>query len=267
VRRMCEERQPLEFSERLCRLAAQLAGLAGISMLDIGDHRLARLFFRTARTAADETGDRQLRAWVAAREALGPLYYGDPGEAASLAGGAADLAGRALCAAAVMAPVIEARAKARLTALSGHGRREALSRARAALDYAADAIADLPAGVRADTALGYTERQFYFHAGDTLVLLGDWRAAQRAFGQASELYPDAELLDRALVTLGQARCLLESGEPAAALALSRDTVLGLPPEHRTAIIRHVARLIGHAASERHPRLGALSEYTEALSTA
>jgi transcriptional regulator with XRE-family HTH domain/tetratricopeptide (TPR) repeat protein len=267
VRRMCEERQPLEFSERLCRLAAQLAGLAGISMLDIGDHRLARLFFRTARTAADETGDRQLRAWVAAREALGPLYYGDPGEAASLAGGAADLAGRALCAAAVMAPVIEARARARLTARSGQGRREALSRARAALDCAADAIADLPAGVRADTALGYTERQFYFHAGDTLVLLGDWRAAQRAFGLAAELYPDAELLDRALVALGQARCLLESGEPTAALGLSRDTVLGLPPEHRTAIIRHVARLIGQAASERHPRLGALSEYTEALSTA
>ena len=95
VRRMCEERQPLEFSERLCRLASQLAGLAGIAMLDLGDHRLARSFFRTARTAADETGDRQLRAWVLAREALVPLYYGDPAESAAMAGGAADLAGRA----------------------------------------------------------------------------------------------------------------------------------------------------------------------------
>ena len=94
VRRTCEERQPLEFSERLFRLAAMLAGLAGIAMLDIGDHRLARSFFRTARTAADETGDRALRAWVAARESLVPLYYGDPREAAGLAGGATDLAGR-----------------------------------------------------------------------------------------------------------------------------------------------------------------------------
>jgi transcriptional regulator with XRE-family HTH domain/tetratricopeptide (TPR) repeat protein len=267
VRRMCEERQPLEFSERLCRLAGQLAGLAGISMLDIGDHRLARLFFRTARTAADETGDRRLRAWVTAREALVPLYYGDPREAASLASSAADLAGRHLCAAAVMAPVTEARARARLASQSCHGRRAALSRARAVLDRAADSIADLPAEVRADTALGYTERQLYFHAGDTLVQLGDWREAQRAFGQAASLYPGAEMLDLALVALGQARCLLESGEPAAALARSRDTVLGLPPEHRTAVVRQVARMVGQAASERHPRLPALSEYAEALSTA
>ncbi len=125
VRRRCAERQPLEYSERLCRLAAQLAGLAGITMLDLGDHRLARSFFRTARSAADETGDRRLRAWVAAREALVPLYYGDPREAQALAGGAADLAGRHLCAAAVMAPVIEARAQARLAAQPG---REALNR-------------------------------------------------------------------------------------------------------------------------------------------
>src|SRR5499427_2545102 len=48
VRRMCEHRQPLDFSERLCRLAAQLAGLAGMIMIDVGHQRLARSFFRTA---------------------------------------------------------------------------------------------------------------------------------------------------------------------------------------------------------------------------
>ena len=85
VRRMCEQRQPLEFAERLCQLAARLAGLAGMTMIDVGDQRLARSFFSTARTAADETGDRQLRAWVAVREALVPLYYGDPAQAATAA--------------------------------------------------------------------------------------------------------------------------------------------------------------------------------------
>ncbi len=264
VRRMCEERQPLEFSERLCRLACQLAGLAGISMLDIGDHRLARSFFRTARTAADETGDRQLRAWVAAREALVPLYYGDPGEAAALAGSGTDLAGRYLCVAAVMAPVVEARAHARLASLSCHGRRPALSRARAALDRAADAVADLPSEQSSDTALGYTERQLYFHTGDALVLLGDWQGAYRAFSQAAQLYPVTEVLDCALVTLGQARCLLESGEPVQALAVARDTVLGLPPEHRTDVVQQVARMLGRAATVRHPSLPALSQYREAL---
>jgi hypothetical protein len=74
IRRMCAERQPIECAERLCRLAGQLAGLTGMAMINLGDQRLARSFFRTARTAADETGDRRLRAWVAAPEALAPLY-------------------------------------------------------------------------------------------------------------------------------------------------------------------------------------------------
>ena len=267
VRRMCEERQPLDLSERLCRLACQLAGLAGIAILDIGDHRLARSFFRTARTAADETGDRQLRAWVATREALVPLYYGDPAEAAALASRATQLAGRYLCVAAVMAPVIEARAEALMASVSGSGRRSALSRGRAVLDRAVDAIGDLPAEHSGDTALGYTERQLYFHMGDTLASLGDAQEAGRALAKAARLYPAAEVLDRALVALGQARCLLESDEPAQALSAALDTVLGLPLEHRTEVVQHVARKLGHAVSTRHPRLPLLAEYREALTVA
>ncbi len=121
VRRMCEQRQPLEFVERLCQLAARLAGLAGMTMIDVGDQRLARSFFNTARTAADETGDRPLRAWVAVREALVPLYYGDPGQAAAAARASADLAGQRPCAANAMAPIVEARALARLARVRGKG--------------------------------------------------------------------------------------------------------------------------------------------------
>jgi tetratricopeptide (TPR) repeat protein len=264
VRRMWAERQPLYVSERLCRLASQLAGIAGIAMLDLGDHRLARSLFRTARTAADETGDRQLRAWVAVRESLVPLYFGDPREAADLAAAAADLAGRHSCAAAVMAPVVRARAQARLITPGQSRGRAALERARASLDHALDALADLPADQRADTALGYTERQLHFHAGDILVTLGDWQAAHRAFGRANELYPSTEVLDRALVAFGQARCLLAADEPDQALALGRDVLTGLPAEHRTAVIGQVARSFGRDAALRDGRLPALAGYREAL---
>ena len=264
VRRMCEERQPLEFSERLCRLASQLGALAGIAVLDLGDHRLARSFFRTARSAADETGDRQLRSWVTAREALVPLYYGDPREAARLATAAADLAGRHLCVAAVMAPVIEARAQARLAALGAGSRRETLDRARATLDRAHDALADLPAGQRSDTALGYTERQLYFYTGDILVGLGDWQGAHRAFGRAGQLYAATEVLDCALVAFGQASCLLQADEPDEALAVGRDILAGLPAEHRTDVVIQVARRLGQDAAARDPRLPALGVYRDAL---
>ncbi len=267
VRRTCEDRQPLEFSERLCRLASQLAGLAGITMLDLGDHRLARSFFRTARAAADETGDRRLRAWVSVRESVVPLYFGDPREAANLAGTAGDLAGRHLCVAAAMAPVIEARALARLASAASigrGGRRELLDRVRASLDRAQDMLGDLPEEQRSDTALGYTERQLYFHMGDTLVSLGDWQGASRAFAQAGQMYSGYEVLDCALIALGQARCLLESDEPGQALLAGQQTLARLPAEHRTDVVLQVARALGQQAAERDPKLPALAAYREAL---
>ena len=263
IRRMCAERQPVESAERLCYLAGRLAGLAGTIMTNLGDPRLARSFFRTARTAADETGDRGLRAWVAAREALVPLYYGDPGEALTLASSAISLAGRTVCAAGVMAPVVAARAAARMGA---RGRRDAIEQAREVLDRAHDVLDDLPACDRADTVFGYTERQLYFHEGDTLVALGDCPGASRAFAHALRGYPPDEFLDRTLVVLGQARCLLEEGEPEQALRLSQDALLGLPREHRPEIVLRAARLLGRSAAARHAGLPALREYRDALLT-
>ncbi len=203
VRRMCEHRQPLDFSERLCRLAAQLAGLAGMIMIDVGHQRLARSFFRTARTAGDETGDRQLRAWIAVREALVPLYYGDPAEAVALARAGAGLAGRNVCVAATMAPVMEARALARVAARrGGTAKPQGLRRASALLDSAHEALSRLPATDRGDTAFGYTERQLLFHEGDTLVTLAHQQGAEKALTHALRLYSTEEVLDRSLTTLG-----------------------------------------------------------------
>jgi transcriptional regulator with XRE-family HTH domain len=261
VRRMCEQRQPIEFAERLCRLAAQLAGLTGMTMIDIGDQRTARSFFRTARIAADETGDRSLRAWVAVREALIPLYYGDPREAVELARAGADLAGRGQCVASVMAPMAEARALGRLAAL---GKRGVLARARASLDRAAEGLDSLPDSQRADTAFGYTERQYFFHRGDALIELGDPNGAEDAFGQSLRLYSPTEFLDRSLVMLGQAQCKLAVDEPEEALRISRDTLLDLPSEHRTKIVVHAARALGESVAARHADLPAVGDYRSEL---
>jgi tetratricopeptide (TPR) repeat protein len=268
VRRMSERRQPLDYAERLSRLAAQLSGLAGMIMIDVGDARLARSFFRTARNAADETADRRLRAWVTAREALVPLYYGDPAEAGTLARAASDLAGRNPCVAGVMAPVIEARSMARQA--SAH--REQLQqrsqvRVTSLLGRAHDELIRLPAADRADTAFGYTERQFLFHEGDTLIAMHNHQRAQQALGRALQLYAPAEVLDRSLVTLGVARCLLEANEPEEALRLSANTLAGLPREHRAEIVVHAARSLGDSAAGRHGDVPAVREYREALLTA
>ena len=265
VRRMCEHRQPLDFSERLCRLAGQLAALAGMLMIDVGQQRTARSFFRTARTAADETGDRHLRAWMAAREALVPLYYGDPAEACALARTGAGLAGQNVCVAAAMAPVLEARAMARVSARrGGPAKLQGLRRVSGLLDKAHDALARLPEAERGDTAFGYTERQLLFHEGDTLVTLGNAEGAERAFTRALRLYSAEEILDRSLTTLGLAQCRLEADEPEEALRLSRDTVLGVPREHRSEIMVRAARSLGDSVAGRHGDFLAVREYREAL---
>jgi len=268
VRRMCEHRQPLDFSERLCRLAAQLAGLAGMIMINVGHQRLARSFFRTARTAADETGDRPLRAWVAVREALVPLYYGDPAEACALARAGAGLAGRNACVAATMAPVMEARALARVAARrGGTAKAQGLRRASALLDSAHEAFDRQPATDHADTAFGYTERQLLFHEGDTLVTLAHHQGAEKALTRALRLYSAEEVLDRSLATLGLARCHLEADEPEAALRLSRETLFAVPREHRSEIMVRAARSLGDSVAGRHGEGLAVREYREALVSA
>jgi hypothetical protein len=268
VRRMSERRQSLEFSERLCRLAGRLAGLMGMIMINVGDQRLARSFFRTARTAADETGDRHLRAWVAVREALVPLYYGDPAEAGALARAGAGLAGRNPCVAGVMAPVLEARALAWTAARREDASTDsALRRARALLAPAHEELSRLPATELGDTAFGYTQRQLLFHEGDTLVMLGDHEGAERAFTWSLDLYAPDEILDRSLIGLGLARCRLEADEPEEALRLGLDTLLAVPREHRSEIIMRSARLLADAVAVRHGEQRAVREYREALLSA
>jgi hypothetical protein len=267
VRRMSERRQSLEFSERLCRLAGRLAGLIGMIMINVGDQRLARSFFRTARTAADETGDRYLRAWVAVREALVPLYYGDPAEASVLARAGAGLAGSNPCVAGVMAPVLEARALAWAAARRDDGGSPALRRVKTLITPAHEALDRLPAAERGDTAFGYTQRQLLFHEGDTLVMLGDHLGAEQVFASSLDLYAPDEILDRSLINLGLARCRLEANEPAEALRLGLGTLLAVPREHRSEIVMRTARSLGDTVAVRHGEQRAVRDYREALVSA
>ncbi|MGE5287701.1 MAG: hypothetical protein ACM3ML_10955 [Micromonosporaceae bacterium] len=245
VSRMCEARQSIEAQERLCRLAAQLAALSGMTMIDVGDQRLARSFFRTARTAADETGDRALRAWVVAREGLVPLYYGDSREALRLARISQDLAGRTPCAAGALAPMIEARALAK----AGPGHPAATEHAQRAIARAHAVFAQLGSEQRSDTAFGYTERQFLFHQGEALAELGS-AEADRVLAAALEAYPASEHLDRSLISFDRAMCMVARGEVEEALRIGEQTISELPEDYRPEIVLRRARGLAGAAQAR-----------------
>jgi tetratricopeptide (TPR) repeat protein len=261
VRRMCDQRQPIELQERLCRLAAQLSGLSGLIMINLGDHRLARSFFRTARTAADETGDRGLRAWVTVRESLVPMYYGDPREALHLARKAQDLAGRTPCAAAAMAPAVEARA---LGMLALRGRSDAAPSARRALVRGRAVFDQLSRNQVSDLVFGFTDRQLTFYEGDTYTNLGDHQRGDEVLSHALTLYTVNDRLDRTLVRLDRAHCRLQAGEPDAALNAGNEAILDLPEDHRSDILMHRARQLGAAAAAMHGDMPALRAFRETL---
>ncbi|MGH3322357.1 MAG: XRE family transcriptional regulator [Streptosporangiaceae bacterium] len=260
VRGHVRRRQPIEVQERLCRLAAGLAGLTGIIMIDLGDPRLSRSFFRTARSAADETGDRGLRAWVAVREAVVPLYYGDPSKAVDLARRAQGLAGTTPCAASAMAPALEARALSRLARL---GHTDAAGEAERAIQRADVAFTRLPEGEQHDTAFGYTSRQLRFHQGNALTHLAS-NKARDVQAEALSLYSSSEALDRTLIRFDEATCYLQDREVEEALRLGRQVLLDTPPGHRTDIVVSRARELAAAVPASCDRLPATRDFREVL---
>ncbi|WP_239137579.1 XRE family transcriptional regulator [Sphaerisporangium rufum] len=261
VRQAMEQHQPIDLQERLCALAARLAGLAGIIMIDLGDQRLARSFFRTSRTAADETGDRALRAWVTAREALVPLFLGDPREALNLAKKSRDLAGQTPCAAKAMAPVVEARALSMLA--NAGGKKDVVDQAKRALARARAAFAQMSPAQQEDTVFGYTERQLYFHQGDTLARLGQTLEADLILEQALEKY-DGDLLDQTLIRLDRAQCRLLEGDGEEALKQARHAIDLVGDDFRSDIILRRALDLANTIQLRCGDLPGLAEFIQKL---
>ncbi|MFB8237589.1 hypothetical protein ACFC58_13665 [Kitasatospora purpeofusca] len=258
VRQMLGRRQPADHRVRLCHVAARLAATAGIALVATGEHREARSWYQCAQLAAEETGDRGLRAWLLAREAVIPMYFGAPAAAAQLAQRARVVAGSTVCATAAWAPALEARALARL------GRAD---EARRVMAMAERAFVRLGPEHTADLAYGHTERQLRWHIGSMHTALGDTRTAQVALDRALTLYAPGEYLDRALIALDQAAGLLHVGEIGSAAQIGMVTVATLPAEHRTGIVLTRAREVVAAVPQRAVRMPMVAELREPVALA
>ncbi|MEV0616936.1 XRE family transcriptional regulator [Nonomuraea sp. NPDC050404] len=256
VRTAMSRRQPIDLQERLCRIAAQLSGLSGMILINLGDHRLARSFFRTGRTAADETGDRALRAWITARESLVPLYFGDAREALTLAKKSRDMAGATPCPAQAMAPVVEARALAMMS--GGESKKEIVDQAKRALARARNAFSHMRPEDKEDLAFGYTEKQLYFYQGDVLTKLGETIEAEVILDRALLKYED-HILDQTLIRFDQAQCKLIDGDVKEALSIGTKALELVGDEYLTdLIVRPAVQLEKNimAVDANHPLLPA-----------
>ncbi|MFD7898964.1 XRE family transcriptional regulator [Streptomyces sp. NPDC059743] len=224
--RALDQRQSLGAMHRLTRFSAQMAGLMSLVLVRQGDDHNANAWLRVARIAADEAGDNDVRAWIFAEYAYALFYSGDLTGAARAARRAQVISAQTTVGAALAAP-LEARAHAVM------GDRQ---EAEAALGRAEDALAHLHGDDIAESAFGYSEAQLRFHEGNALTHLGQTDRAREAQQRALHLYPADEHLDRALIELDTAMCLLLDGEPAAAADRTAETLQKLPEQHRSGII-------------------------------
>jgi hypothetical protein len=189
----------------LARSAAQIAALTAIAMSMLGDQRTAARWWRTSARVAAESGDRDLAALIAGRQAVLALY-GPGGNADALTRSDLALAaagGRAVAGAA-SAHAARAQAYCRM------GRHQD---ALASLDDLRRIWDRLPSEdvAAADSEWGQPERRVRHTESWVLTLAGATRAAFAAQDAALALYP-VRGRGRTQVEMHRAETLIRSGD-------------------------------------------------------
>lgn len=249
--------QPVAARIRVCSTAGQMAGMIAIVLHDLGTRKEARKWFATASRAAQESGDRQLHAWVLAREAMVPINYGAPQAAALLAEQARQAAGSRPTAAATLAAAVAARAYA----LSGQP-----DQAREALTAADTLMERLDAGARADTWLTHSEQKHHVHLSHALTALGDTRRARESQQRALELSAPTSTMTRSLLIIDAATCTHRDGDTEEACRRIVSVLTGLPDAFRGGLVHHRAMDLYHSIPVRHHDERAVREVRDALAS-
>ncbi|MFE2724075.1 tol-pal system YbgF family protein [Kitasatospora sp. NPDC059327] len=226
VRLLAANRQPAVVQSRLSEMIAVLATLVADALMKLGRLDQARLWYGTARSAADDSGSGELRAHVRVQAAMLPYYYGPLERAVSLTREARLLNRGRATAAGAFAAAAEARARARQGDVEG---------ARTAIAQAHDLFDRCPPSAP-DDAWAFPRRRLLLYLSGAHTALGEVQDARQAQDEALSLYPDHSGIDPALLALEHAMCLAQEHDATEACELARHTVLAVPEAHRTEIL-------------------------------
>ncbi|WP_329317959.1 hypothetical protein [Streptomyces sp. NBC_01262] len=240
IQMLAAERQPASVQLRLSEMTAVLATLIADALMKLGLLRQSSAWYATARAAADDSGQRELRARVRAQAAMLPYYYGPLESAIRLAHEARLLAQNRPSPTGAFAAAAEARARARNGDSAG---------ADQAMRVAQD-LFDRSDPAPVDDAWAFPERRLLLYLSGTLTYLGQAQRARRTQREAQVLYVGHEgNIDPALLRLDEAICLAHEHHLAEACQLAGYTYLDVPPEHRTNILGARARNVIDAVPE------------------
>ncbi|MFE7525329.1 hypothetical protein ACFU7Y_06370 [Kitasatospora sp. NPDC057542] len=231
IQALAAERQPAAAQSRLSELTAIASTLVADAMMKLGRLPEAQRWYGTARLAADDAGNSELRARVRVQTAMLPYYYGPLLAAANLAREARLLSRGRPGPTAVFAVAAEARSLARLGDRDG---------AQAAIRLAKDLFEHCQPDQ--DDAWAFPERRLWLYLSGAHTALGETSQARHAQHQALALYPEGHTgIDPALLHLEEAMCLVIDHSPTEALQLTVHAYDQVPGPHRTAILGARAR--------------------------
>jgi hypothetical protein len=255
VRRYLDGHQPIEHRRRLCRAAAQLATVSGMTLFNLRNEQQARWAFRAATEAAAEAEDGLLGAWVAASECMIPTYNSDPGEVLALTQRGQRLA--AGTSSAVVAKLAALEAKAHASLGNDRAARDALACANRAMATAT--VDELQPGV-----FGFPLAKYFFYEGTCHVRLGQPDAALAASEQALALYqPTRAFMEPTIARIDMAMAYAKKGDLDQACQLSRQ-VTAIPADLRTGPIMARVREFFAGLEPRQRALPAIQEVREQL---
>ncbi|WP_316528201.1 tetratricopeptide repeat protein [Kitasatospora brasiliensis] len=245
VRQYSEERQPAVVQVRLSEMIAVLSTLTADALMKLGRKEQARDWYGTAKSAADDSGNRELRTRVRVQAAMLPFYYGPLAEAAALTHEAVLLNRGRPSVTGAFAAAAEARVKARQRDEEG---------ARAAIAQACELFERSRQTGQEDDAWAFPYRRLQLYLSGAYTALGDTAQAGRAQEEALRLYPDHTGIDPALLRLEQAMCMVRQRSVSEACQLARATYLAVPEDHRTQILgARAADIIKITPKEVRPR--------------
>lgn len=210
--------------QRLVHAAAQMAALTAITLINLGEQRSARRWWRTAGRAADESGDQFAASLVRGRQAVFSLYGDAPVLSTLDVADEAIHVGRGISSAGTASGHA-----AKAQALAQLGRYEEATRALADLE---DVFARLPDRVRDDRASqwGWSEQRLHHVASHVHTFAGDAEKAGHAQDLAIALYPERNYQGRTQIELHRAGGLLRAGDADEGARHMVRVLQGLPAE-------------------------------------
>jgi Helix-turn-helix domain len=220
-------RQPLDLQQRLYRVMAQLAGLIGFDLMGSGALKDSHGWYHTARLAAEETGDRQLKAWLMACESM--TYFWDANltsRAAALCLEAEAMAGSGPTQAGGFAASVAARAYAKIGQ-----RTDAIN----AMNRAERTFEKMDSAPSAPTRLGFYEARLRYDQESTLTRLGELKAAMDTQAHALRLC-EATSIEATMVKLDHASCLMLQNEVEEGYSAAQRALVSVSPGRRYGVI-------------------------------